>query len=73
MEWTEADPLPQQCQNCQEEDCWECDDAGRRWYLPAMEDLKIRRKGLLKAIERYQRQIAAIEKELKEKYHITEF
>ena len=33
MDWIEADPLPEVCQNCQEEECYNCDYAGARWYL----------------------------------------
>ncbi len=44
MEWIEAKPLPSECQNFQEEDCWECDYAGKRWYLPEADELKLRRK-----------------------------
>ncbi len=72
MEWLEANPLPKVCQDCKEDDCYNCDYAGERWYLSEVDELKLRRKGLLKAIERQQRQVAAIEKELKEKYSITE-
>lgn len=28
MEWIEANPLPAECQSCQEEDCYNCDYAG---------------------------------------------
>ena len=65
IEWIEADPLPAECVNCQEEDCWECDTAGKRWYLSQADELRVKRKGLLKAIERLQRQVNAIDEELK--------
>jgi hypothetical protein len=64
MEWVEADPLPVECQNCQEEDCYNCDTAGKRWYLPREDELRLRRKGLVKAIERLHRQIQDIDREL---------
>lgn len=64
MEWLEADPLPVECQDFQEEDCYNCDHAGKRWYLSQEDDLRIRRKGLLKAIERLQRQVDAIDRQL---------
>ena len=64
MEWIEANPLPQECLNCQEEDCYECDTAGKRWYLSKADELRIRRKGLIKAIERLERQIHEIDAEL---------
>lgn len=65
IQWIEADPLPAECLNCQEEDCWECDTAGKRWYLSHADELRVKRKGLLKSIERLQRQVKAIDEELK--------
>lgn len=64
MEWIEANPLPAVCQNCQEDDCYNCDYAGERWTLSKADELRVRRKGLLKAIERLQRQVKAIDAEL---------
>ena len=64
MEWIEAAPLPPVCQDCQEEDCYNCDHAGERWTLSQADELRIKRKGLLKAIERLQRQVKAIDAEL---------
>ena len=64
MEWIEANPLPPACQNCQEEECYNCDHAGERWTLSKADELRVRRKGLLKAIERLQRQVKAIDAEL---------
>ena len=64
MEWIEADPLPAVCQNCQEEECYNCDYAGERLTLSQADELRIKRKGLLKAIERLQRQVKAIDAEL---------
>lgn len=64
MEWIEADPLPEVCQKCQEEDCWECDHAGKRWYLPEADKLELRRKGLMKAVERLQRQITELDQQI---------
>lgn len=64
MEWLEADPLPAECQDCQGEDCYNCDHAGKRWYLSEENALRIRRKGLIKAIERLQRQVDAIDQQL---------
>ena len=64
MEWIEADPLPPACQDCQEEDCYNYDHAGERWTLSQADELRVRRKGLLKAIERLQRQVKAIDAEL---------
>ena len=64
MEWIEADTLPPVCQDCQEEDCYNCDHAGECWTLSQADELRIKRKGLLKAIERLQRQVKAIDAEL---------
>lgn len=65
MEWIQANPLPAVCQNCQEEECYNCDYAGERWTLSQADELRVRRKGLLKAIDRLQRQVMAIDEELK--------
>ena len=64
MEWIEANPLPPECVECQEEDCYNCDYAGERWTLSRADELRVRRKGLLKAIERLERQVKAIDAEL---------
>ena len=45
-------------------DCGSCDYAGDRFYYSREDELRIRKKGLQKAIERLQRQIAEIDKEL---------
>lgn len=64
MEWIEKNPLPPECVNCQEEECYNCDYAGKRWTLSRADELRVRRKGLLKAIERLERQVRAIDAEL---------
>lgn len=64
MEWIEAEPLPVVCQSCQEGDCFDCDYAGLRWQLSPADELRIRKKGLLQAIERMQRKVADIDKKL---------
>lgn len=64
MEWLEADPLPKVCRECSDQYCDNCDHAGERWYLSQEDELRLRRKGLLKAIERLQRQVQAIDREL---------
>ena len=61
MKWIEANPLPSECQNCQEEECYNCDHAGKRWKLAQEDALRIRRKGLAKAMERLQKQIDEID------------
>lgn len=65
MELYEADPLPEVCLNCQEDDCYNCDYAGLRWLMSRYDELRIKRMGLVKAIERYERQIKAIDEEMK--------
>ena len=45
-------------------DCSSCDYALDRFYLSREDELRLRKKGLQKAIERLQRQIAEIDKEL---------
>ena len=64
MEWVEANSLPKACLNCAEEDCYNCEHAGERWYLSKEDDLNNRRKLLIRSIERLQKQVAAIDKEL---------
>lgn len=61
MEWIEVDPIPTACQDCQEEDCYNCDSAGERWKLSHEDELKVQRKQLVKAIERLQHEIDAID------------
>lgn len=46
LEWIEADPLPEECRNCQEEDCYNCDYAGKRWYLSEEDILRLKKKVL---------------------------
>ena len=64
MELFEVNPLPEVCQNCQEEDCYACDHAGERWQLSKLEELRLRRLGMVRAISRYERLIAEIDKEI---------
>ncbi len=64
MKWNKADPLPEECQLCAEQSCYNCDSAGKRWFLSRKEDLLLRRKLLLQAITRTQKQIAEIDTEL---------
>ena len=47
--------------NC---DCGSCDYALDRFYLSREDELRVKKKGLQKAIERLQRQIAEIDREL---------
>lgn len=47
--------------NC---DCGSCEHGGERFYLSRKDELTLQRKAAEKAIERLQRKIAAIDKEL---------
>ena len=49
--------------NC---DCGSCDYALDRFYLSRADELRIKKKGLQKAIERMQRQITEIDLELEQ-------
>ena len=64
MEWIEVGPMPTVCQDCQEEDCYNCDTAGERWQLSRNDELKLRRKQLVNAINRLQRKVDAIDTKL---------
>ena len=64
MKWLEADRLPDVCTVCKEEDCYNCDYAGERWYLSREDELINRRKLLIRAIERLQRRVEEIDEEL---------
>lgn len=64
MEWIEAYPLPSECKDCKEEECYNCDYAMKRWQLTEADELRNRRKSLEKAIERYQKQIKEIDRQL---------
>lgn len=46
MVWIEADPLPLECENCPEEECYNCDYAGKRWYLSEEDYQKLQQKWL---------------------------
>lgn len=61
MKWIEVHPLPDECRGCQKMECYNCDHAGKRWVLSQEDELKIRRKGLVKAMERLQKQIDEID------------
>lgn len=59
----EVKNLPPECEQCTEE-CYNCDYAGKRWILSEKEELLLRRKMLLRAVVRYQREIEIIDKQL---------
>ena len=65
MEWVEVERLPVECASCQKKECYNCDYAGKRWQLSKEDELLLRRKRLAKGIERLQRQIEEIDRELR--------
>lgn len=64
MRWIEKVSIPKTCETCQEQDCYNCDTAGERWYLSREDELKVIRKGLLRAVERMKVRIEEIDREL---------
>ena len=64
MEWIETVPIPEVCKNCREEDCYQCDVAGERWVRSREDELRSSRKLMVRAVERLQRKIQAIDREL---------
>lgn len=64
VEWIEKKPIPEECEGCQEADCYNCDIAGRRWVLSAKDELLFQRGLKLRAIARLQRQVAEIDQQL---------
>ena len=64
MNWIETETIPAACRDCTGEDCYNCDTAGERWHLSREDELKVRRKQLVRAIERLQRKIYSIDIEL---------
>lgn len=67
MDWQVTEVLPEVCRACQEEDCYNCDYAGERWRLSKENELRLRRKGLMRAIARMQRQVQEIDRQLFQK------
>ena len=61
----ETKPLPNVCRTCTEDDCYNCDYAGLRWKLDKVDELNIRKKMLIRAIIRLQKQIEVIDEALK--------
>lgn len=55
MEWKEADPIPEECRNCKEADCYNCDVAGKRWILPEEEERRLAQLLMARWLERRQR------------------
>ena len=64
MKWIEINQLPAECSGCEQQSCYNCDNAGKRWILSEKDDLVLRRRMLEKAILRAQRQIEEIDREL---------
>ena len=65
MNWIEADPLPVVCVGCKEKECYNCDYAGERWYLSKEDELRVKRKGLVRAMKRLQKQVERIDQQLR--------
>lgn len=63
--YIEKYPPPQECIECKEQDCHECDTAGKRWRQTRKAELQGLRNLKLNAIARLERQIAEIERELR--------
>lgn len=61
LEWVEAAPLPDECRNCKEAECYNCDYEGKRWYLSEEDSLRLQKKGLRHTIDRLEQKIHAIE------------
>ena len=64
MKWLEVTPIPEECKNCMEEDCYNCDAAGKRWKCSREDALYGKRMLIVCEIERLQRKVAAIDAEL---------
>lgn len=64
MNWIESETIPAACRDCTEGDCYNCDAAGERWHLSREDELRVRRKQMVRAIERLQRKIYSIDIEL---------
>ena len=62
--WIERNPIPEVCEICQQQDCYNCDTAGERWYLSREDELRVVRKGLIKAVARLKKRIEEIDREL---------
>ena len=63
MEWIEREPLPVECQNCNEEDCYNCDHALKRWYLSREDELLLKKITLKRSMERLCRKEQNVNKE----------
>ena len=66
MEWIEKELIPEECQGCEEMECYNCDIAGKRWELLEDDILRIRRKLLIREIARLERKVEQIDIQLQE-------
>ena len=66
MKYIEVVPLPKECEGCTEDDCYECDFAGKRWVLSERDNLLLKRQLAVQAISRFQKEIEKIDKRLAE-------
>lgn len=64
IDYIETSPLPQVCVDCEEEDCYNCDNALERWRLSEKDELLLQKKLKLQAIKRLEYQIEEIDKKL---------
>lgn len=66
MELLEKEPLPECCQECQEPDCWECDNAGERWQMALIDQLKAERALHYRAMVRHAEKVVELDRQLAE-------
>lgn len=55
MEYIEVSPLPPECMQCDEEECYNCDNAGKRWVLSEEDERRLTELLWKRAEERRQR------------------
>ena len=60
MEWLERS-IPEECSECTQEDCYNCDVAGKRWVRSKEDELRTNRKLMVRAVKRLERKIAEID------------
>ena len=64
MKWIESNEVWADCENCGQEDCYNCDIAGERWVLSKADELRTKRRLMVRAVERLERKIAEIDEQL---------
>ncbi len=57
VEWIEANPLPEVCENCTDGECFNCDYAMFRWHLSKEDEAALRRKLMEQSIKRMKRKL----------------